>query len=265
MVLTLDHLLDDFILDNGDRINQSCLRLFWYAFSLPGGREDVDVSDFSDWHCRRWGGLLFADDVRRVGAPVSSSSADHTVSSCERSTFLTVPDIAAPALSMELELIFLLLRSEPSLIDECSGFLLDSALMSNVDIQPGSSLCLKSRASRSMWDSASSLALGILGTLVERLPRELVMLATLSFRIIVVAELRTRCSLLDRVVMPGNGKTLRLHTSASKASRRARSPREGASTGVREFVVNSDCERLIGRLDVDVDVSFRLVVFFSMT
>lgn len=106
----------------------------------------------------------------------------------------------------------------------------------------------------------------MLGTLGERLPSELVMFATLSLRMTVVAELRTRCSLLDRLLMPGNGRTSRLHTSASKDSMRARSPREGAKTGTLELVVNRDCDRFIGRLDDGVDVSFKVVVvFFSMT
>jgi hypothetical protein len=42
--------------------------------------------------------------------------------------------------------------------------------------------------------------------LAERLANGLLRLAALSFRIIVEAELRTRCSLLDRVVIPGKGK-----------------------------------------------------------
>lgn len=91
------------------------------------------------------------------------------------------------------------------------------------------------------------------------------MLATLSFRIIVEAELRTRCSLLDRVVIPGNGSTFRLQTSASKASSRALSPRDGAITGIREVVVKRDCERLIVVADLIVVGSLIVVVFFNIT
>lgn len=58
-----------------------------------------------------------------------------------------------------------------------------------------------------------------LQVLVERFANGLVRLATLSFRIIVDAELRTRCSLLDRDVIPGYGSILRLQTSANIISR----------------------------------------------
>ena len=90
-------------------------------------------------------------------------------------------------------------------------------------------------------------------------------LATLSFRFMAEAELRTKYSLLDRFVIPGNGRADLLQTSASKASRRARSPRPGERTGILEFVVKRDCERLIGDTAPAVDGSFNKVVFFSIT
>jgi hypothetical protein len=68
----------------------------------------------------------------------------------------------------------------------------------------------------------------------------------LSFRITDDADARTRCSLRDRAVIPGNGSTSRVQTSASRASSRARSARGGASTGMRLFVVSSDWDLLIG-------------------
>ena len=99
----------------------------------------------------------------------------------------------------------------------------------------------------------------------DRFMKELVMLATLSFLFIAEAELRTKCSLLDRFVMPGKGSTVRLQTSARRASRRARSPRAGARTGILAFVVRSDCERLIGVPGPALDGSRTVVVFFSIT
>ena len=264
IVLTLVHLLDDFTPDKGERMNRSCFRPFWYTFSFPGEDGHVDVSDFADGDGSVLGHVLFADDDRRAGMPIFSSSVDHAVSSLERSNFLTVPDSVALSLSTGCEMT-LLLRSDPSRIEGNGGFLLDSVLSSDADMLLDLSLLPMSRSLGLMWDIISSLAWAMIGTLVERLPSELVMFATLSLRITVVAELRTRCSLLDRLVMPGNGKSSRLHTSASRASRRTRSPREGAKTGVLELVVNKDWERLIGRLDEDVDVSFMVVVFFSMT
>lgn len=76
------------------------------------------------------------------------------------------------------------------------------------------------------------------------------MLATLSFRMTDEAELRTRCSLRDRVVMPGNGRMSRLHTSLRSASILALSLRGGASVGIRWFVVSSDWDLLTGALVV---------------
>lgn len=104
-----------------------------------------------------------------------------------------------------------------------------------------------------------------LAVLAERFVKGLVRLAALSFRIMVDAELRTRCSLLDRVVIPGKGKILRLQTSAKIASKRARSAQGGTRTGIREFVVRSDCERLIGNGRFPGEVSLTMLVFFRIT
>ncbi|KAK5624678.1 hypothetical protein RRF57_000394 [Xylaria bambusicola] len=91
------------------------------------------------------------------------------------------------------------------------------------------------------------------------------MLAALSFRIIVDAELRTRCSFLNREVIPGYGKMLRLQTSANDASMWALSARDGARTGIREFVVSRDCERLIDDGKFMGVTSLTVLVFLSMT
>lgn len=94
------------------------------------------------------------------------------------------------------------------------------------------------------------------------------MLATLSLRMTDEADARTRCSLRDRAVIPGKGRTSLVHTSESSASSRARSAREGARTGIRLLVVRRDCERLIWEpwleADDDEDVSLA-AVFLSMT
>lgn len=90
------------------------------------------------------------------------------------------------------------------------------------------------------------------------------MLTTLSLRITDDAEARTSCSLLDRVVIPGNGKTSLVQTSERRASSRARSAREGASTGIRLFV-KSDCDLLIWDPRLDADASFATLVFFRTT
>lgn len=113
---------------------------------------------------------------------------------------------------------------------------------------------------------ASSLGFDLCVRLPDLRVKELVRLATLSFLITVDADVRTRCSLWDRVVMPGNGRISRLQTSASSASSRARSLREGASTGIRAFVVSRDWERLmVDAVEALLVVSRTMLVFFSTT
>lgn len=109
------------------------------------------------------------------------------------------------------------------------------------------------------------LAARPLAELADRLVKVLVMLATLNFRIMVEAELRTRFSLLARLVIPGKGRIFRLQTSASSDSSRARSFRDGARTGTLVLVVRSDWDRLMGELEIALEGSFIVVVFFSMT
>ena len=84
---------------------------------------------------------------------------------------------------------------------------------------------------------ADMAELAVLGV---RFVKVLAMLATLSFLIIDVADALTRCSLLDRAVIPGNGRMSRVHTSDRRASSRALSPRDGAMTGTRLFMVDKD-------------------------
>jgi hypothetical protein len=104
-----------------------------------------------------------------------------------------------------------------------------------------------------------------LARLAERLPKVLVMLTTLSFRITDDADARTSCSLLERAVIPGKGKMSLVQTSDKRASSRALSAREGASTGMRLFVVRSDCDLLIWEPWREVEASLTTLVFFSMT
>lgn len=90
------------------------------------------------------------------------------------------------------------------------------------------------------------------------------MLVTLSLRIMECAELRMRCSFRARAVIPGKGKISRVHTSESRASSLALSPREGASTGSRPLVASRDCVRLMVALDED-NASLSTLVFLTMT
>lgn len=106
----------------------------------------------------------------------------------------------------------------------------------------------------------------MLATLFDLFAKELAMLATLNFRITVLAELRTRCSLRDLLFMLGNGSTSRLQMSDIKVSSRALSPRGGAITGMRGFaVVSNDCERLIDELEVPSEPSRITLVFLRIT
>lgn len=97
-------------------------------------------------------------------------------------------------------------------------------------------------------DSSSLPPLVTLARLAERLVNWLVMLVTLSLRIIECADVRMRCSFRALTVIPGNGRISRVQTSDSSASSRALSPRDGASTGTRPLVASRDCERLITAL-----------------
>lgn len=87
------------------------------------------------------------------------------------------------------------------------------------------------------------------------------MLATLSFRIMEVADARTRCSLRLRPVMPGNGRMSRVHTSVSRASSLILSARGGANTVIR-FVVRRDCDLFIETVDA---LSLNAFVFLIIT
>lgn len=234
----------------------------WYG--LPASTEQEYVEDVID------GGILWAwlpclDDVRRDGV-LNPFSSPQIASTSAMFTCRTVPSDIVSSGSLELLLLPLLDLSissrmignrfdgTPSCTSVLEGarasqFTLISELrnLSTCGIFSLSSVCNK------------------LEVLMERFANGLVRLATLSFRIIVDAELRTRCSLLDRDVIPGYGSVLRLQTSANSISRRARSARGGARIGIREFVVRSDCERLIdGGRFVDV-VSLAALVFLRIT
>lgn len=118
--------------------------------------------------------------------------------------------------------------------------------------------------SSSTPESSSLPPLVMLARLGERLVNWLVMLVTLSLRIMECADVRMRCSFRARTVSPGNGRISRVHTSESSASSRALSPRDGASTGTRPLVASRDCERLIVTF-VEDWISFSRLVFRRMT
>lgn len=114
-------------------------------------------------------------------------------------------------------------------------------------------------------DSSSAMNFPMLATLFDLLAKELAMLATLNLRIIVLAELRTRCSLRDLPVMLGNGSTSRLQMSDISASSRALSALGGAMMGIRGFVSSKDCDRLMTAPEAVSELSRMTLVFFKMT
>lgn len=146
--------------------------------------------------------------------------------------------------------------------DNCGIWLSSSPI--GIRIAGASSFVLMAGAITSSPIEPSSLFLVMLAKLAERLVKLLVMLVTLSLRIIDCAELRIICSLRARVVIPGKGRTSRDHTSESRASSLALSPRDGASTGIRPLVARRDCDRLMVVLDEDV-ASFSTLVFLTTT
>src|SRR6187402_2380823 len=96
----------------------------------------------------------------------------------------------------------------------------------------------------SLSRTSSSAVFWRLARLPDRFVKLLAILATLSFRIIELADARTGCSLRLRPVIPGYGRNSRVQTSDRMVSRRIRSARVGASTGMR-LVVTRDCDLLI--------------------
>lgn len=76
----------------------------------------------------------------------------------------------------------------------------------------------------------------ICSTPLDLLLSELAMPATLSFLIIDEAEVRIIFSDRDRITMPGNGSTLRDHTSLTKLSSLVRSAFAGVNTVICEGV-----------------------------
>jgi hypothetical protein len=89
-------------------------------------------------------------------------------------------------------------------------------------------------------------AVSVLGELIPVfLLKDPVMLATLSFLIIVDADVLTICSFRGLSDIPGYGKISRLQTCVKSVSRRILSFRVGANTGTLVFVVRRDCDRLI--------------------
>ena len=130
--------------------------------------------------------------------------------------------------------------------------------------------------------AASTAGIGILNGLVSNsfstalfnpptagdlFAKVLVMLPTLSFLIIELADTLTRLSLLDRLLIPGKGRESRVQTSQRSASSRTLSARAGAREGMRLFTVHSDWDRLMAALfrTDESATSFMALVFFRIT
>jgi len=246
----------------------------WHVFSLSD--EHGDRLDDDDDDVCRLSRRLLAEDVLSAGVPTaplpppplsslvelySNRSASNRRIVPVTSTLWNMPRLLADEL-LELfcSVSSLITGSRPSSCARAGGLsvLRPSSLLTFVSCLPASGVLAPAL-------SSSPTALLTLARLADRLVKELVMLATLSLRIIEDADVRTMCSLRARLVMPGNGSMSRLQTSESSASSRARSPLEGASTGIRVFVVSSDWDRLIGKAVGPVAASFRTLVFLSMT
>ena len=111
---------------------------------------------------------------------------------------------------------------------------------------------------------SSSAALRRLAMLPERFVKLLAILATLSFRMMELADALVRISLRTRPDIPGYGSISRVQTSARIASKRTRSVRAGARMGTR-LVVRSDCDLLMDADDIGCEASLAEFVFLIMT
>jgi len=138
----------------------------------------------------------------------------------------------------------------------------DSLLMCiSGDGNPLSSSSVAIGSSSSTCSFSFPLSTHALEWLVER-RKLLAMLTELSLRITDDADERIRCSPRARMVIPGKGSLSLVQTSDNRASSRARSPREGASTGIRLLEPGSDLERFICEGD---NGSLETLVFLMMT
>jgi hypothetical protein len=268
MAPTLDRILSGF----GDLVFSPPERLYClldcdtFSFSLGAGDPGFVAGDMDPLR-----GVLLADVDRKIGTLKGDCSLDWdgvshlSRSNKERSYFRMVPDDMVTSVEGRLGVRL----SDLSVMSRTTGcFCISSSSWSRLRLEVEKSQLRVTSGPPVLLEQGGSCSLGLaVHTLVEladRLEKEFVMLATLNFRIIVEAELRTRFSLLARLVIPGNGRMLRLQTSASKDSSRARSFRDGARIGILELVVKSDWDRLIGKLDMAMDGSLNVVVFFSM-
>lgn len=216
---------------------------------------------------------LFADACRTPAAQsVASPSLPLRISSALRDCSSTWSDRQSAAAAVSTVLNDSLRRCSAS----SSGITESSErLAAGVSASSSSVTTLAPPRLASLAATASSLSVAVLALafccrlarLAERLLKLLAMLTTLSLRMTDDADARTRCSLLDRAVIPGKGRMSRVHTSERSASSRARSPRDGASTGIRAVVVRSDWERLIWEPTPELlwGASFMTLVFLRMT
>lgn len=214
----------------------------WQKFSFSDEQGDIMDDDVC-----RLSRRLFAEDVRSAvfstPQPSPSGDSDPRLRASNRriapvtvpvtSTFLNAELFVDVLLEVFRSASSLMMGSRPSSWPRSNG--LPVAHPSSL-VNFATSLALSAISVL----SSSAVALFVLARLADRLVKELAMLATLNLRIIDDAEALTMCSLLDRFVMPGNGRISRLQTSDKRASSRARSPRDGASTGIRVLVVSSD-------------------------
>lgn len=279
---TLDHLADDRCLrgdgvdpredDGGSGCSQALLFLvFLPKLSFLSNDEQTDLLDSIDpWRFNR--GLLI-DLARKAGGAdgilVSASSLScHALGLLamrvrRRGLLLLSTLVAVLGGSPKARVVGGVVLSDSSSMTDSRALLVSSSPI-GILIIGVSSLTLFTGAAVSSPPEPSSLFLVMLVKLAERLVKVLVMLVTLSLRIMDCAEVRIICSLRARVVIPGKGSASRVHTSESRASSLALSPRVGASTGIRPLEARRDCVRLMVALD-EVAASFSTLVFRTTT
>ena len=279
---TLDHLADDgrFCGDGVEPLEDDggceCSYALLFVVFLPkpsflSNAEQTDLLDRMDaWRFNP--GLL--TDLARRAAGADGILASASSLSCHalgllamrvrrRGLLLPSTPVAVLGGSQQARSVEGVALSDSSSMTDSRAFLFSSSPIGILIVGVSSSTLLNGATASSPPDP-SSLFLVMLARLAERLVKELVMLVTLSLRIIDCADVRIICSLRARVVIPGKGRTSRVHTSESKASSLALSPRDGASTGIRPLVARRDCVRLMVGFDEET-ASFPTLVFRTTT
>lgn len=212
-----------------DRSNMGCTSFSFSRTSRALG------SNCTDGFSRM---LLAGEPCKPSVAAVVSVGAPSVESVCVRSDELCWGAVAlARRASSESVSDGYATQSAGSLITGCCACSVDMFWLSF-----GSSLVMNKSSGRIMTTSSKpmSVSLPLCDKLPDLLLNELVMLATLSFRMTDDADDRTRCSFRARPVMPGNGSTSLLQTSVNRFSILALSLRAGANTGSRALVVSND-------------------------